>query len=408
MKFEDIIKQKVEQHQEAYDPKAWEALSSKIGSSAAKVSSTLKWWMVAASVLVVGVGCIVYFNTGNQNIKPTEQIKEVNADNATSKTNNDKSNVNVTSEKIIAAEANEKETAPVKNSTEKIQKALENNNLTKDETVDNVKKTTVVRDESGVLNPKVETKIHVNWVAQICDNEVIELINDNDVAIKIENSENSHLISAHQSIQSSDLKAGIYKVKSKDGNVLQTLEIIHTQKLNFISEEIVFEKGLPFVPARITSNELSSYNWSLNGQQLSAKREVLIPAFDKGNVKIDFSGIENSCPINEVYNVVVREDYNLLAVNAFNVGSRDERNKTFLPFALYERDEAFEMQIIDPKTGEVIFKTNSVENPWNGIDNRTGELVAPNARYIWTVSLSRKADFETKGVYQGVIVRVVY
>ena len=406
MKFEDIIKQKVEQHQEAYDPKAWEALSSKIGNTAAKTTSTLKWWMAAASVLVVGIGCMVYFNTENQNIEPTEQIKEVNVDNATS--NNDKSDANATPEKVIATESNVEETSPTKTSTERIQKALENNNLTKVETIDNVKKTTIVREELDPLKPKAETTIHVNWVAKICDNEVIELKNDNDVAIKIENSENSHLVAAHQSIQSSNLKAGIYKVKSKDGNVLQTLEIIHTPKLNFISEEIVFEKGLPFVPAKITSDDLSSYNWSLKGQLLSAKREVLIPAFDKGNIKVDFSGMENSCPINEVYNVVVKENYNLLAVNAFNVESRDERNRTFLPFALYERDDSFEMQIIDPRTGEVIFKTNSIERPWNGVDNRTGELVAPNTRYIWTVSLSKQANFETKGVYQGVIVRVVY
>lgn len=54
MKFEDVIKQKVEQHQEAYDPKAWEALSSKIGCTAAKSASTLKWWIAAASVFEIG------------------------------------------------------------------------------------------------------------------------------------------------------------------------------------------------------------------------------------------------------------------------------------------------------------------------------------------------------------------
>src|SRR5690554_4277338 len=66
MKLEDLIKQKVAQHQEAYDPKAWEALSSKMG--VAKTTSLLKWWVAASVIAVVGITSFFLWKTE----KPSE------------------------------------------------------------------------------------------------------------------------------------------------------------------------------------------------------------------------------------------------------------------------------------------------------------------------------------------------
>lgn len=410
MKFEDIIKQKVEQHKEAYDPKAWETLSSKLGNagaaSAAKTTTLIKW-IVAASMLSAVIGCVIYFSAEEQHQQPTEQLNEVNADNVISNTSEDKATVTA-NEKGTATKAIEKEITQPENRIVKIKKAIENNHLISVESTEKINEEPVIDPVSNTKESNSQHKLFINWATKICSNEIVVLKNDNEEAIRIESNSISQLVAARQSIKSSDLEAGIYKIKANNGSLLQTLEIVAVPKLNFISEEVVFEKGLPFIPAKITDNELSSYNWDLNDQAISAKREVMIPAFKKGNCKVIFTGTDHDCSVKETYNVIVKEDYNLLAVNAFNVESRDERNRTFLPFALYEREEAFVMQITDAKTGEVIFKTNAIENPWNGIDGRTGELVPSNTHFIWTVSLSKKANFESNAVYKGTIMRVVY
>jgi hypothetical protein len=62
------------------------------------------------------------------------------------------------------------------------------------------------------------------------------------------------------------------------------------------------------------------------------------------------------------------------------------------------------MQIIDPKTGQILYETKNESEPWDGIDKRTQQLIAPSTPYIWKVNLEKTEIGESKN-YQGTITR---
>lgn len=408
MKFEDLIKQKVAKHEEVYDPKAWETLSSKLDATSVvtKSTSSLKWVISAASVIAVALVSVLFYSKEPAK-KHVEKENVVTADKNTPKT-----------EQETTTKAEEK--ATTENSSEK-QTPVTNNKK------DNHLKITVGTHPPMAILPKDEPPGHgwpepmtkfeierqpvliaLNWDNVVCQNTNKILGNPTATTLLIVGKTKTYRLEKGQTIHADDMLAGTYEVRLPNFEKVHTLEIVGIDAIDFIEDAIVYDKGLPTIPVRATNANLSALTWKFNEKPISDKKEVMIPAFNKGIAKVELEGMQNGCAVKASYNVTVKEDYNLLAVNAFNIDSRDERNKTFLPYALYERNDAFDMQIIDPKTGEVIFKTNSIENPWNGIDSRTGELVPANSRYIWTVKLAKTANFEPKGVYQGVIVRVTY
>jgi hypothetical protein len=92
-------------------------------------------------------------------------------------------------------------------------------------------------------------------------------------------------------------------------------------------------------------------------------------------------------------------------VNAFTPNSLDERNTSFMPYALTKRDAAFKMIIIDPSNGAVIFETMNVNQPWTGINKNTGEVVEGNKSYVWKVVLQNPENGESPE-YMGTVVRL--
>ena len=64
------------------------------------------------------------------------------------------------------------------------------------------------------------------------------------------------------------------------------------------------------------------------------------------------------------------------------------------------------MQIIDPKSGQIIFETKNADMPWDGMDIRTNQMVPVNSTYIWRVNIFEKAVGEPTNRYQGTITRI--
>jgi hypothetical protein len=414
MKFEDFIKEKVAQNQEVYDPAAWDKLSAKMNATAsasASKATSFKWWIAASITTVALVSGLFFINKSNKETKP-----QITSKNTQTNTSTPKENVITIEDK--QANTSKNTTLPQVNIEEKQANKpiiVESSKVHANQDVFITEKSTAQTSTENSSTPKLvekETKSN-SWVAftlptKICKGDNVTAINNNNEVVSVKGNSTTLKIGAKQALSTGSLVAGNYTILSLSGKELQSFTIVDVPKLDFIAENTIYDKGIPYIPVKITNNELDTYNWSLNNQTIGTKKEILVPAFTKGGVKIKFNGIENGCNLEETYLVSVSEDYNLLAVNAFNIDSRDERNKTFLPNALYDRTENFEMQIIDPKNNEIIFTSHSTSEPWNGIDKRTGELVPANTRFIWTVRLSEKANYEAKSVYQGVVLRVTY
>lgn len=94
----------------------------------------------------------------------------------------------------------------------------------------------------------------------------------------------------------------------------------------------------------------------------------------------------------------ISEDFRLWAPNTFTPNG-DGINDDFIPKALEVMNCDFEMLIRDV-SGREVFRTSNIENPWNGRENNTGNML-PSGQYIWTVVL--KNDILTDQVFRGEI-----
>ena len=114
---------------------------------------------------------------------------------------------------------------------------------------------------------------------------------------------------------------------------------------------------------------------------------------------------EHGCTGTKEESIYVSDDYNLLAVNAFEPLSQDLRKRTFLPYALTQRNTPFKMIILDPSDGGIVFETSDVQLPWDGTDKRTGKMADTNKAYVWKVNLTKPEPGE-KMDYMGTVVRM--
>jgi gliding motility-associated-like protein len=84
-----------------------------------------------------------------------------------------------------------------------------------------------------------------------------------------------------------------------------------------------------------------------------------------------------------------------MAPNSFTPNG-DGLNDTFIPEALMVLNKNFSMQIINTKSGGLVFETQNIESPWNGKYYNSGALLKAGL-YAWTVK------FEDGSVYSGTI-----
>lgn len=102
--------------------------------------------------------------------------------------------------------------------------------------------------------------------------------------------------------------------------------------------------------------------------------------------------------------ITLRKRYNLNASEGFDPLDSRADVATFMPEALTVRNIPFELTIRDISTNELIYRTRDASEGWDGIDPRTGELVAKNTKWIWKVTLFEPLEGEPSQ-YTGIIIR---
>ena len=153
-----------------------------------------------------------------------------------------------------------------------------------------------------------------------------------------------------------------------------------------------------------SENQISWYINNVQSTKTGLKENFLL--FNKGSYSIKaFTRDANGCESSDEVSFFVEKNYNLLAVNAFTPNSFDDRNTTFMPFALKNRNTPFKMIIIDPSNGAVIFETSDANQAWRGINKNTGELVKQNTSFVWKVILQNPEQGESPE-YMGTVVRL--
>jgi hypothetical protein len=358
--FETKIKSVVEEFSYDYDPKAWEALSKKLPQTNTGFS-----WL--GKIAIAGILSICLFSIW-YNFSPKNERSNNAARVAKNKTQ--------TSEQTnqLAAQAVQKSTTPSKTNANQNIPSLAPNNTTNQGLTQFTQE--VIFDPELHLAPLALRQQHASMPI------VSESFHD----------DGGQMPQVQERLLPLDLPS-ISSTPCKGPKIVLDADAIN------------YEDGTPRIRINAESS-VAEISWSANGTLLNKKnRSVDLLAFQGQTYTITAQAQLDGCSTTEKIKITANEDYNLLAVNAFNPQSRDERNATFMPYALTIRDVRFELIVIDPDNGGIVFRTKDAQNAWDGTDQRNGQLVPTQKAYIWKVVLQDALPSE-KTTYSGTIVRI--
>jgi len=410
-KINEIFKSALDGHEMPYDANAWKAFERKLEVKKIPKNSNLWKWLTGTAALVAIIGSSLYFNSFKQakseekntpeslsNNKRTEiiapevkatQVKEQQAN----KEIKNKSLLSLLQEElpvIAAVISNLNEEGPLKSNpvnNELEVNAIESNNDLADQ---------------QVFYPEIEIN---------CVNEEQWMENKNSFNLLLQTPTGEEIVLvANQKTLITAKAKGTYKVgwyiDPQNFNVYKSKFINDVPTLDVLTEELNYDNGLPTLPVKFRTNEEEVVTQYDNRSITSNSNEQNIYLFEKGDIQIRFTTSNtHSCKTTVVKEISVNENYNLLAVNAFDPYSSDNRKNSFMPFALTKRTSPFVLVIIDPADGGVVFQSNDASNSWDGYDKRSGKMVTQNKAFIWKVSLQIPEKKE-KSDYKGTIIRL--
>jgi len=361
--FEKDIKSLVEDFSYDYDPKAWEALSKQLPQA----KSGYSWLGKLAVAAILSTAVIAFYLN----------YKGQNTNSNTLKTEK--------SEQTQVAALQEKREKLSKGANSKLKNAKNNNqNIVQGSTfiIPNV-------EANSGSNPENYTAI--NDLTNIITNGIIEASPERQIAAA--------------SLAPSTVENTSEQNNNKPQNdENQAQPCLH--KIALSADPISYETGVPVVHIAAESSAQQIVWTSSNGNLINQKsKSVELYAWKQQTYKVSAKLSQEDCNLSESIQIQQDQTYNLLAVNAFNPQSRDERNARFMPYALTIRDVQFQLIVIDPDNGSVLYKTSDAQNAWDGIDQRNGQLIPAQKAYIWKVVLENPMPGE-KNTYTGTIARI--
>lgn len=420
-KIEHSIKESLDKYEMPYDANAWSAMSKRLDQSMPiNPKSNMKWYLGGAAAIAVVATTISLWPSDNtvtsHKAVQTENTNEINSSNSNNTTNSNKDQNSSLNEgsTITEVNTNEEKNTITNGSIESNRMADQNPSTTIVQSNTNKgttnQSTTSSNTNTNESNPSVKN-IEVQAISNICLGETTSITNNNDVSLVILDPNGSKTaIKANKSMTISPETEGKYAVGYLENGQfisVETFFVNSAPKVDFsIDDQTKYENGLPTVNLSTNSNG-SAYTWNFENQKGALNgKDVSVHYFNKGSYTATLTvQASNGCSSSETKTIRIDEDYNLLAVTAFDPLSNDNRKNSFMPFALTQRTVDFNMIIIDPKDGSTIFESNDATNAWKGIDRRNGQMIETNKTYIWRVIIDNPVKGE-KSEYKGTIIRL--
>lgn len=144
------------------------------------------------------------------------------------------------------------------------------------------------------------------------------------------------------------------------------------------------------------SKNITYSQWIIDGKTYNGDDDLSLKFNKKGSYRSQLVvKNEQGCYDTATQNIILDKDYNLLAPTAFTPND-DGHNDDFLPALLRNSDVNYAMDIVDPKSGNIIF--SSGKKPWNGMNLKTGAK-AEEGTYLWVITIIKPDN--TKETYKG-------
>lgn len=391
-----------------YDASAWKSLEGRL-DQVMPVSNPgkpwLKWAVASASVITVGLG--IYLFQANEDASKLVQNQGVKSEDAKSLSTENKNDENNSLQPVQSASLAKTTSPSTTNST------IEKQALPSDApfvTISEENQSTGPIDSNkGVYIPSdnkitfVKPSVSKSW---LCVGDQVEIDSKMD-EVSLKNTETGKTWSIQKGKQAFKIsQAGSYVFVWKN-ETHAALQATSAPTIDFQIDPMFYEKGLPFNHVKAMHAGNLQLEWKdEKGKSVSKEKEFDFHVYRAGTHPLTLVvKDENGCTSTTTKQVEIETNYNLLAVTGFNPEQANPKNATFIPYALLERNTPFEMLIIDPRTGETVYKTSDVSQPWNGVDIRTNELVKPGTTFIWKVKLFAPEKNESSD-YKGTITRM--
>lgn len=429
-KLENTFKDKLENFEMPYDSAAWDQFSKKLDGAAPAMKSYKNLQFAALIVGAVVIGSVIYFATSKEKESLTEskynkELIEQQIDDAEGKNTNETFVADESGSKLIeneetvtnndknlgnsSVDVSKSELHPInkENANNNDAQQINNKEHVKSQNSELSRGNTPGDDDSN--EQKLVKKRFVAGLIknnQICEGDYLHITNndaDNGlVRIRVEDTDLT--LPSGQFTEIKLTKSEEVYFLDEKGNVLesQLITVHENPQIDFTFEANLFEKGLP-VTFFDAYGSFRKYEWNFGNDQSTKGAKVQTNYYSKGSFDAELTVTDhNNCKTTKTRQVVIENDYNLMASNAFRPNDHDIRNNTFMPYALTQRDVDFEMVIVDPKSHAVLFKTNDASKGWDGIDQRTGQMTAENKTYVWKVHLENPEPRE-KAIYMGTV-----
>ncbi len=401
--IEDILKEALENHDAGYVSGAWESMSARLDGTA-PTPFYKKWWVAAAfgTVLVGTAAFFMLHETHSAEKSIVNQTQKVQSTSTSSTSASNKSNsIHVplnNSTMTLNSEENKNSSDEIRPSGSQVIAGSfhydENGNYVhQNPAIVQTNKNTEERIANTEKPANTDYKAIV-LPASICLNEEVSITNPNDnkSIVVIEPSGRRVEIAAKKNLSFNAKNAGTITVQSGDHS---DYIIVHENKTDLyidVDPSLLYENGIPTLKFKVTgSTNNLVWNSNIKGNEIKGDTYIVHPYTERS--------------VEEKQVVTLNEQYNLLAPTAFDPMNSDIRNKTFMPYALTQRSVMFEMMIIDPRTGAVVYSTSDSNEGWTGIDQRTGEYVKSGSVWPWRVLIKNPNTGEPRE-YSGTITKL--
>jgi len=420
--IEDIIKDALENHDAGYVTGAWEKMSARLDGTP-PTPFYKKWWMAAAFGTVL-VGSAAYFLSSENKETATDKAATPMtavttssvSDNSATKSerlNGNSTTLNADSE--VLANPNDKNSA---SQPEKIfhgggSASCGGGSFTNKGTSGipagnpgntNPQKT----NPNPIITDVTDTYKKVSVPTEMCANDDLMIGNPNTAKFITVTDINGKTIdlAPGKKVTLKPKSQGTITVQSGDHKDIIAVHE-NTAKLYIdVDPSILYENGIPTLKFKVPGMK-ENLDWSSNikGTEQKGDTYIVHPYVEK-NIEVKVTSTnEYGCSVSETQVVSIQETYNLMAPSGFRPNSGDIQTNTFMPYALTQRNVNFELVVLDPRTGAVVFSSSDATQGWDGIDKRTGEMVKENSVWAWKVVI-KNPNVGEPVEYKGTITRM--
>ncbi len=409
--FDDKIKEALENFEMPYDANAWAAFEQQLPSTPTAGTSSsggFSTWKTAALVAVAAIATSVWYFS-KDDVESIPETKQVASETSHAVENEDHSTEITIENKVGVAEKTDNEIAEA-NSTEGEKTVTQTEKIT--DVDEEISHSAENEETSDLADTEESSKVEVPSpikVTPTASNESPIMVNfiastvtacvDQDVSFINESvARSAQMVWDFGDGNTSTEKDPIHSFIAP-GNYTVTLKAVG--KTDVVEKTVDIRVNPVPTPAFSAERKLNGYQaiplyvfstatqpneqaiWSFSDGSKVAGTEALhlFRESGKNTVKLTVTNkFGCSTTMDQEFTV---EEFNLLAPSAFTPNG-DGNNEAFIPEALPEMGVAFEMTIQNPRTGDIVYRTENASAPWNGKMNNNGQKLETGA-YVWTV-----------------------